>query len=182
MAPRKGETKNIKQLPIEKYYPLTPEHHYTWEFCKIQFMDAWKKPKGFPGGPVVKNLPSNAGNTGSVPETEIPHATGQLSLHTTTRGVRAPRPPSLRAQLEPTHTRACALQPEKAWAPQREPTQGRPSKPKHKLRRRSSLIGGLQLLEQPEPHKLLKRIPLLGKTPYWWEISGNRTQFWAGQG
>ena len=105
MAPRKGETKNIKQLLIEKYYPLTPEHHYTWEFCKIQFMDAWKKPKGFPGGPVVKNLPSNAGNTDSVPETEIPHATGQLSLHTTTRGVRAPRPLSLCAQLESPLTR-----------------------------------------------------------------------------
>ena len=36
----------------------------------------------FPGGPVVKNLPSNAGDTGSNPgqETKNPHATGQLSL------------------------------------------------------------------------------------------------------
>ena len=36
----------------------------------------------FPGGPVVKNLPSNAGDAGSIPgqETKIPHALGQLIL------------------------------------------------------------------------------------------------------
>ena len=41
----------------------------------------------FPGGPVVKNLPSNAGDMGSSPGrgTEIPQATGQLSTHATTR-------------------------------------------------------------------------------------------------
>ena len=41
----------------------------------------------FPGGPVVKNLPSNAGDAGSSPGrgTKIPHAKGQLSLHTSTR-------------------------------------------------------------------------------------------------
>ena len=41
----------------------------------------------FPGGPVVKNLPWNAGDIGSIPGqgTKIPHATKQLSLHTTTR-------------------------------------------------------------------------------------------------
>ena len=41
----------------------------------------------FPGGPVVKNLPSNAGDVGLIPgqETKISHASGQLSLHTTTR-------------------------------------------------------------------------------------------------
>ena len=40
----------------------------------------------FPGGPVVKNSPSNAGDTGSIPGqgTKIPHATGQLSPCTTT--------------------------------------------------------------------------------------------------
>ena len=34
----------------------------------------------FPGGPVVKNLPSNAGDVGSIPGwgTKIPHAVGQL--------------------------------------------------------------------------------------------------------
>ena len=40
----------------------------------------------FPGGPLVKNLPSNAGDMDSIPGqgTKIPHAAGQLSLHTTT--------------------------------------------------------------------------------------------------
>ena len=35
----------------------------------------------FPGGPVVKNLPSNAGDAGLTPGqgTKIPHAAGQLS-------------------------------------------------------------------------------------------------------
>ena len=41
----------------------------------------------FPGGPGVKNLPWNAGDMGSIPGqgTKTPHATKQLSLHTTTR-------------------------------------------------------------------------------------------------
>ena len=40
----------------------------------------------FPGGPVVKNLPYNAGDAGLIPGqgAKIPHATGQLSLRTTT--------------------------------------------------------------------------------------------------
>ena len=40
----------------------------------------------FPGGPVVKNPPYNAGDTGSIPGqgTKIPHAAEQLSLHATT--------------------------------------------------------------------------------------------------
>ena len=35
----------------------------------------------FPGSPVVKNLPSNAADAGSIPGqgTKIPHAMGQLS-------------------------------------------------------------------------------------------------------
>ena len=49
---------------------------------KIKFGD-------FPGGPVVENLPSNAGAVGSIldPGTKIPHAMGQLSLSTATREV-----------------------------------------------------------------------------------------------
>ena len=40
----------------------------------------------FPGGPVVKNLPYNAGDAGSIPGqgTKISHAAGQLSPSTTT--------------------------------------------------------------------------------------------------
>ena len=40
---------------------------------------------GFPGGSVVKNLPDKAGNMGLIPSLrKNPHATGQLSLSTTT--------------------------------------------------------------------------------------------------
>ena len=44
------------------------------------------KKQDFPGGLVVKNLPSNSRDTGSIPGqgTKIPHAAGQLSLHATT--------------------------------------------------------------------------------------------------
>ena len=40
---------------------------------------------GLPGGPVVKNLPCNAGDAGSINWSgEIPHAAEQLSPCTTT--------------------------------------------------------------------------------------------------
>ena len=44
-------------------------------------------PGDFPGGPIVKNLPCNAGDVGSVPGqgTKIPLAPGQLSPQATTR-------------------------------------------------------------------------------------------------
>ena len=41
-----------------------------------------QKEQDFPGGPEVKNLPSNAGNMGSIPGwgIKIPRAEGQISL------------------------------------------------------------------------------------------------------
>ena len=50
--------------------------------------------RDFPGGPVVKNPPSNAGDAGSIPGrgTKIPHATWQLRpCATTTELVRHTR-------------------------------------------------------------------------------------------
>ena len=49
-----------------------------------------REERDFPGGPVVKNLPSNAGDTGWIPGwgTKIPHARGQLSPCTATSGAR----------------------------------------------------------------------------------------------
>ena len=43
--------------------------------------------RDFPGGPVVKNSPPDAGDTGSNPgqRTKISHTLGQLSLHAATR-------------------------------------------------------------------------------------------------
>ena len=48
--------------------------------------DAWD----FPGGPVVKNPPSNAGDAGLIPGqgTKIPHAMEQLSPCATTAELR----------------------------------------------------------------------------------------------
>ena len=45
-----------------------------------------KQNRDFPGGPVVKNLPSNEGDMGLIPGqgTKIPNAAGQLSLRATT--------------------------------------------------------------------------------------------------
>ena len=45
-----------------------------------------KKTRDFPGGPVVKNLPSNTGDISLIPGfgTKIPHAAKQLSPCTTT--------------------------------------------------------------------------------------------------
>ena len=50
-----------------------------------------QKTDGFPGGPVVKDLPSNAGDLGSIPGqgTKIPNAVRQLSPHGTTREAHA---------------------------------------------------------------------------------------------
>ena len=63
--------------------------------------DLKQRLRDFPGGPVVKNLPGNAGDMGSMPGqgTEIPLASGQLSLCTATTeaacsGTRVPPPES----------------------------------------------------------------------------------------
>ena len=46
----------------------------------------------FPGGPVVKNTPSNAGGVGSIPGQgiKISHAAEQLSFHATTKPKQSP--------------------------------------------------------------------------------------------
>ena len=57
-------------------------------FIKIKYIKytSTTAKRDFPGGSVVKNPPSSAGDAGSVPGqgTKIPHAAGQLSLCTTT--------------------------------------------------------------------------------------------------
>ena len=63
----------------------------------------------FPGGLVVKNLPSNAGDAGSIPGggTKIPCATGQLSPCATTR--EKPTRPNRRSCM--LQRRSCVPQP-----------------------------------------------------------------------
>ena len=56
-------------------------------------MPGWSPPplqqtmgsSNFPSGPVIKNPPSNTGDTGSIPGqgTKIPFIVGQLGLHAT---------------------------------------------------------------------------------------------------
>ena len=58
---------------------------------KLRYVNPELRHRDFPGGPVVKNPPSNAGDMGLIPGqgTKIPHAVGQLSpLTTTTELVR----------------------------------------------------------------------------------------------
>ena len=52
-----------------------------------------KSTKDFPGGPVGKNLPSNAGDADSIPGrgTKIPHAQGKLNPSTSTTELKCPR-------------------------------------------------------------------------------------------
>jgi len=60
----------------------------------------------FRGGPVVKNLPSNFGDMGLIPSqgAKIPHAAGQLCLHTTTREAHVPQlEKPLHCDKEPVH-------------------------------------------------------------------------------
>ena len=59
-----------------------------------------KQTRDFRDGPVVKNLPSNSGDTGLIPGrgTKISHATGQLSPHGTTTELTR-----LNSQLESQH-------------------------------------------------------------------------------
>ena len=67
--------------------------------------------RDFPDGPMVKNLPCNAGDTGSIPGrgTKIPYAMGQLSLCATT--------------TEPAHSGAHTSQLDSLRAATAEPAQ-----------------------------------------------------------
>ena len=54
--------------------------------CSLNTKTKEINPGDFPGGPVIKNLPSKAGDAGSIPGwgTLIPHAMGQLSRSAST--------------------------------------------------------------------------------------------------
>ena len=68
------------KVKLDGAWPLGLAPSNYWLLDKSHFGD-------FPGGPVVQNLPSNAGHVGSIPggETKIPCATERLSLQDTTR-------------------------------------------------------------------------------------------------
>ena len=78
--------------------------------------------RDFPGGPVVKNLPCNAGDVGSIPGqgTKIPHAAGQRSLRaTTTELVRLNERGQVPQTTEPTCPGACVPRLEREKNPAR---------------------------------------------------------------
>ena len=62
---------------------MLPENYSSSSINLIKLQNTKSIHRDFPGGPVVKNLPSNAGDAGSIPggRTKIPHVTGQLSTH-----------------------------------------------------------------------------------------------------
>ena len=66
-----------RQFLLNVKEDLSKEIHLKWER-----MEKKSEKEDFHGGPVVKNLPSNAGHEGSMPGrgTKIPPVVGQLSL------------------------------------------------------------------------------------------------------
>ena len=60
-------------------------------------------PRDSPGGPVVKNLPCNAGDSGLIPAqgTKVSHAAEQLSPHTITKESVGHKEGSHMPQLRP---------------------------------------------------------------------------------
>ena len=56
---------------------LNIQHLWQFPFLETEY-NKYPKQSGLPGGPVVNNLPCNAGDTGSVPGqgTETPHGVG----------------------------------------------------------------------------------------------------------
>ena len=87
------DTRFMEAMQGKKIYglhiiPLWMQPFFTQQKLreKIKEKDKEKWGGAFPGGPVVKNLPSNAGDEGLIPGggTKMPQATGQLSLQVTT--------------------------------------------------------------------------------------------------
>ena len=89
----------FKRFGSSSFLSLGAQNHYIRRLTILKalcFMKAhvkWLRVEtesfgDFPGGPVVKNSPSNAGDAGSIlirDWTKIPHALGQLRLHNRTR-------------------------------------------------------------------------------------------------
>ena len=81
---------------------------WRWIHFAVNINPFWD----FPGGPVVKNLPSNAGDVGLIPGRgiKIPHATGQLSpctVEPTHHNKRAQNPHLLSARTTAREKPAC---------------------------------------------------------------------------
>ena len=80
----------IQSSPVQISDPQDCEQikHLFWK--TNEKMNEWKD-RDFPGGPLVKNLPWNTGDMGSLADwgTKIPHASGQLSPPTAIKSSHA---------------------------------------------------------------------------------------------
>ena len=84
-------------LPDSKACNLATVTKRVWIWKRERHVVQWFRIKNseigdFPSGPVVKNLPYNAGDVGSIPGqgTKIPHAVGQLNPRATTTELMHP--------------------------------------------------------------------------------------------
>ena len=80
------ETENLPRLDHKEIENLSRPTASKEIESVLKNLSTKKSPGDFPGGPVVKNSPSNAEDAGSTPGrgTKIQHATEQLSPCTTT--------------------------------------------------------------------------------------------------
>ena len=89
----------------------------TMELKKLPRIHCKETRRDFPGGPVVKNLLSNAGHAGSIPGrgTKIPRAAAQLSPRaTTTEPASLNERANVLQTTEPTCSGTCVPQ---LWSP-----------------------------------------------------------------
>ena len=121
--------------------PRTPSFFFFLSVVALQYCVSvycttmWIR--DFPGGPVVKNLPCNAGDTGLIPGwgNKIPHTAEQLSPHITT--------------TESSGSRAHVQQLESPWDTTRESMHH--SRRPHRTQHRSHM-----LQRRPDAAKLIK--------------------------
>ena len=109
---------------LRTHLPMQGTRVQSW-FRKVHEANrvcAKKQKQELPAGPVVKNPPANAGDTGSVLVQEGPHAAGRLSPRTTatettclepmlcSRSSLGPQKPCPAAREEPAHSKDVAPQ------------------------------------------------------------------------
>ena len=75
------ETENLPRLDHKEIENLSRPTASKEIESVLKNLSTKKSPGDFPGGPVVKNSPSNAGDVGLIPGrgTKSPHATGKLN-------------------------------------------------------------------------------------------------------
>ena len=82
-------------VTLETVWPVKPRRVTFWPFCWTPLLSlvSEEKARDFPGGPVVKNPPCNAGDSGSIlgRGTKIPRAAEQLSPRTKSYWVHVPQ-------------------------------------------------------------------------------------------